>query len=171
MSNIAGRPQTSTVAENDRILGRKANGAESDMTLAVLRNEVTGSALPVNVTIAYAAHGSTTDGLVATLTVVDGSGVAIAAVHSLEVWISDAANGIALTSTSASGALTATTGLIRTAVTAKKHIQLLTAATGIGVLLLVDSANTADERFVVKNPATGASIIGAATVAGDYEGG
>ena len=125
---------------------------------------------PANVTIAYAAS-ATTDGIEATLTVVDAAGATIDAVHSVEVWISDAADGIALTSTSASGALTAVVGTIRTATTAKKHIQALTAATGILTLLLVDSANTADERFVCKHPLTSKIVVGAATVATDYEGG
>lgn len=125
----------------------------------------------VNVTISYAAHASTTDGLVATLTVVDSAGSAVAAIHPLEVWISDDADGSGLTATAASGTLTATTGTVLTALTAKKHIIANTAATGILVLLLVDSANTAGERFCVKNPVNGKAIVGAATVATDYEGG
>lgn len=169
MANVGGRPLVSVIPEDAMIMGRLANDSEFVATLAALRSEVAG-AIPMNVTIAYAAS-STTDGIEATLTVVDADGSAIAAVHSLEVWIADAADGIDLTSTSASGALTAATGSIKTALTAKKHVLVNTAATGVAVLLLVDSANTAGERFVVAHPTTGAAIIGAATVAGDYEGG
>lgn len=123
-----------------------------------------------NVTIAYAA-GNSTDELNATITVVDAAGVAIDAIHTLEVYISDDADGSGLTATSASGALTAETGTILTALTAKKHIKANTAATGVLVLSLVDSANTAGERVCVVNPVNGKVIVGDATVAGDYEGG
>ncbi len=123
-----------------------------------------------DVTIAYVASG-TTDGIVVTLTVKDAAGATIAAIHRLEVFVTDDDVGAVLTSTAASGALTATTGVIFIAHTAKKHITMTTAATGIGVLLLVDSANTAGERFVVFNPVNGKVIVGAETVAGDYEGG
>lgn len=140
--------------------------------------EITASAAEINimddaannVTISYAASGST-DGIEATYTVVDAAGTAIDAIHNLECWISDDANGSGLTATSASGALTAATGTILSAHTAKKHVSANTDANGVLTLLLVDSANTAGERFCVKNPVTGKIIVGDATVAGDYEGG
>ena len=50
-------------------------------------------------------------------------------------------------------------------------VTVTTAATGIAVLLLVDSANTAGERFCVVNPVNGKVIVGASSVATDYEGG
>ena len=122
-------------------------------------------------TIAYAAHASTTDGLVATITLVDPDGNTVTGIHTLNVWISDDADGNGLTATSASGTLTATTGTILTALTAKKHIIANTAATGILVLLLVDSANTVGERVCLANPVSGAAIVGAAALVTDYEGG
>ena len=122
-------------------------------------------------TIAYAAHASTTDGLVATITLVDPDGATVTGVHALDVWISRDAAGIGVTATSASGTLTATTGAILSAVTAKKHVKAVTAATGILVLLLVDSANTTGERFCVANPVSGAAIVGPAALVTDYEGG
>lgn len=139
---------------------------------------VTASAAELNVlddvaadvTIAYAAS-STTDGIEATFTVVDGAAAAIDAIHNLEVWISDDADGSGLTATSASGALTAAAGTILSAHTAKKHVSANTNASGVLTLLLVDSANTAGERFCVKHPVSGKIIVGDATVAGDYEGG
>lgn len=123
-----------------------------------------------NVTIEYAAS-ATTDGIEATLTVVDAAGVAIADVHKLEAFITDDDIGGVLTSTSASGALTAATGAILSVLTAKKHVTITTAATGIATLLLVDSANTAGERFCVVHPTTGKVIVGPSAVAADYEGG
>lgn len=123
-----------------------------------------------NVTIAYAAS-ATIDGIEATFTVVDAAGTAIDAIHTLEVWISDDADGSGLTATSASGALTAAAGTILTALTAKKHVIANTNASGVLTLLLVDSANTVGERFCVKHPVNSKAIVGDATVATDYEGG
>ena len=122
------------------------------------------------VSIAYAASG-TTDGIEATYTVKDAAGVAIDAIHCLECYISDDADGSGLTATAASGSLTAAAGTILTALTAKKHVLANTNASGVLTLLLVDSANTADERFCVKNPFNSKLIVGAATVGTDYEGG
>ncbi len=126
--------------------------------------------VPASVTIALAAS-VTTDGIEATLTVVDGTGTAIAAMHTLEVHISDDTDGNGLTATAASGALTAATGTILTVLTAKKHVIMTTAATGIGKLLLVDSANTVGERFCVRNPFNSRNIVSAAAAVTDYEGG
>lgn len=147
--------------------------AQTKVEHARLKNvQIDGASvpLPANVTISYAAS-ATTDGIEATFTVVDSDGDAIAGIFTLNAWISDDADGSGLTATAASGALTAATGTILTALTAKKHVIVNTAATGIATLLLVDSANTAGERFCVAHPVTGAAIVGDATVAGDYEGG
>lgn len=139
---------------------------------------VTSSAAELNVlddvcsdvTIAYAAS-ATTDGIEATFTVTDAAGTAIDAIHTLEVYISDDATGTGLTATSASGALTAVTGTILSVLTAKKHVTANTDVNGVLTLKLVDSANTAGERFCVRHPVTGKMVLGDATVAGDYEGG
>lgn len=121
-------------------------------------------AVTVSVTLAAGA----TNSFDATITVKDSAGNTIAAPYALEVYISHSATGQGLTTTAASGALTASTGAILTALTAKKHVSLVTAATGIAVLNLVDSAKTAGEYVVVKNPTTGAIVISAATVTGTY---
>ena len=143
------------------------NFTENYASIAALE-ALTGTA--ANVTVAYAAS-ATTDGVEATLTVVDAAGTAIDAIHMLNVWVSDDADGSGLTATAASGTLTAVTGVILTALTAKKHVLATTAATGILTLLLVDSVNTAGERFCCTNPVTGKIVVGAATVATDYQGG
>lgn len=122
--------------------------------------EVDGARAPASVTIALAASG-TTDGMQITITVVDGAGNTIAAAHCLEVWISESSAGAGLTADSYSGTVTATTGAILTAFTAKKHFSVVTAATGIAVLLAVDSANPADQYVCVRNPLTGRVIVSA----------
>lgn len=121
---------------------------------------------PAYVTIALAAGAA--NSFDATITVKDKDGNTIAARHVLEVWISDDADGNGLTATAASGALTASTGTILTALTAKKHVRLTTAATGIAVLNLVDSAKTQGERVVVTNPASNRPVVSAPTVTATY---
>ena len=114
--------------------------------------------------------GAATDEMDITITVADAAGSTIADTHNLEVWITDDADALTLTGTSASGALTAIDGGVLSVLTAKKHITCVTPATGIINLSLVDSANTAGEYVVVKLP-NGLFSISAASVAGSYEGG
>ena len=125
---------------------------------------------PSNVTIAYAT-GVGTDNIRVTMTVVDSAAAAITDAFHLDVWISDSANGEVLTSTAATGALTAITGVQLEEVTAKKHVRFMSDANGVLLLDLVDSNTTAGEYFCVKHPTTGASVIGPATASGDYESG
>lgn len=160
--------------------GLKLEGTAVTATAAELNilDTVTATAGELNLlddtmataTIVYST-GVGTDNIVVTITVKDAAGATIDAVQRLEVFITDDDIGGVLTSTGASGALTATGGAVLSALTAKKHITATTAATGILVLDLVDSANTAGERFCVVNPMTGKIIVGDETVATDYEGG
>lgn len=168
------------LGKNAVVKAMNSDGSEStiDLTELTYLDGLTATTAELNlnddsaatVAISYAAS-ATTDGIEATFTVQDAAGTAIDAIHTLNVWISDDADGSGLTATSASGALTAATGTILTALTAKKHVIANTDANGVLTLLLVDSANTANERFCVANPFNGKAIVGDATVAGDYEGG
>ncbi len=127
--------------------------------------------VPSSVTITYVASG-VTDAIDVTLTVVNANGVAITGIFALEVWVSDTATGVVLTSTAASGAMTSgALGAVTATHTAKKHVLFATSGSGAGILRLVDSANTAGEYFCCRHPVTGQIITGPATVATDYEGG
>lgn len=94
-------------------------------------------------TIALAVS-ATTDGMDITVTVTDKNGGGVTAPVALGFWMSDAATGIGLTADAFSGDLTATTGAIHTALTAKKEWTVVTDATGVFVGELVDSANPTD---------------------------
>ena len=118
--------------------------------------------VPASISVVPAVGGAT-DACDITITVKDSAGVAIPTVHALEFWISESAIGAGLTADSASGALTAVTGTVLTALTAKKHALIVTAATGIAVMRIVDSANPVDQYFCVKNPATGLVTVSAAS--------
>jgi len=150
---------TSTAAELNALDGVTATVAELN-----LNDGVIATAVPV------LSAGAATDEMDITITVKDAAGATIAAVHQLEVWITDSATAYTLTGTAASGALTAVDGGILTALTAKKHVICVTPATGIINLSLVDSANTAGEIVCVKLP-NGKFSVSAASTGTSYEGG
>lgn len=79
-----------------------------------------------------------------TITVRDGAGNAIAEVHALDVYLSDAATGAGLTATTASGTVTvkAGSGTVLGTHTTKKALRVLTDVAGVFVLEITDTAKT-----------------------------
>lgn len=148
---------------------RSIKGAEFGLgkNREVVRN---GNVLDLanDVTIALAASG-TTDGMTITVTVVDGQGNTVAGVRELIMHMSEAATGAGLTGDTYSGDLTAGTGTILGALTAKKAWVIQTAATGIFVGTLVASANPADQYVVVKRP-IGSDVVVSAVSGTNWEG-
>lgn len=128
----------------------------------------TVGAMGSTVTIGLAAS-ATTDGMDITITVKDLSGATVAAAHQLEIWMSESAVGAGLTGDAYSGDLTATTGAILSAHTAKKHWSVATAATGIFAATLVASANPVDQYVACKAP-LGAAIIVSVVSGTNWEG-
>lgn len=124
-------------------------------------------AAPATFTFAPAAGGANVCEV--TITVKDAAGATLAAMKTLELWLSDAATGAGLTGTTASGTVTAkaASGTVLTALTAKKHIIIQTLATGVFILEITDTAKTGF-YVVVKNPLTGAHHVSAQLVAGNY---
>ncbi len=151
-------------------IGATAGGAEGTLVTATADDLNTLSGVMATATVVL-APSVTTDGMKITITVKNSAGATIAAVHQLTVFLSRVATGTLLTTTAASGTLTATTGEIRLVKTAKKEVEVMTAATGIAELLLVDSANTAGEYACVVIPKSGKVVASAVSVAGSYEGG
>jgi hypothetical protein len=126
------------------------------------------TALASTATIALAAS-STTDGMDITITVKDAGGDTVAAVHALEFWMSEDDGGVGLTADTYSGDLTASTGAILSALTAKKHWTVATADTGIFAATLVDSANPADQYVAVKKP-LGSGVVVSEVSGTNWEG-
>ncbi len=124
------------------------------------------NALAAKVSISAAA-GTTNQALV-TFQFKDAAGNNLAAVVPIDVWLSDAATGIGLTATTASGAVGAgASGTDLGALTAKKAIRAITDATGKYVLGIVDVAKTA--FFPCCTIAgTGQIAVGAQLTAGSY---
>lgn len=133
-----------------------SNGAATLARNALLDGAVT------TFTIGLAAS-STTDGMDITITAKDAAGATVAGVHNFVMHMSEAATGAGLTGDTYSGDLTAGTGVIVGALTAKKAWVLQTAATGIFVGTLVASTNPTDQYVAVTIPATGRLVVSAAS--------
>lgn len=103
-----------------------------------------------------------------TIQVVDGAGTPIAAVFTLEWWLSDASTGAGLTATTASGTVGAgSAGVDTFGKVSKKAGEALTDATGKYVLSITDTAKTG---FFVAGvcPGTGVSWVGSQLIAANY---
>lgn len=154
---LAGTEVTSTAAELNALDGVTATVGELNLT----------DNMAADVTFAYAAGGSNVSEV--TITVVDAAGSTIAAPFTLEVWLSDAATGVGLTATSASGTVQAksASGADFGTLTAKKALVVQTLATGVYVLEITDSVKTGFYP-AAKVPGTGATAVGDQMVTGDY---
>jgi hypothetical protein len=138
--------------------------SDVDATAAELN---TTDNIAASITFAYAAGGA--DVSEVTMTVVNAAGEAIAAPFSTEWWLSDAATGLALTGTAASGTVQAksSSGEDRNVITAKKHTAVQTLASGIYIIEITASAKTAYYPCAIV-PGTGATAVGAQMASGDY---
>lgn len=145
---------TASAAELNKLDGATLSTAElNKLTGATLStadlNLLTG--IGSNVTITLAAS-STADGMDITVQVVDAADAPVEAVHALELWMSENAAGIGLTSATYSGDLTAADGEILSEQTAKKHWTVVTDGNGTFVATLVDTNNPADQFVAVRRP-------------------
>jgi hypothetical protein len=113
--------------------------------------------------------GATSNICLVTIQLQDGPGANIANVTGLDVWLSDAATGIGLTATTASGAVGAgASGTDLGVLTTKKANHSITDATGKYVLSITDTAKTA---FYVacKLPFSGKVAVSRVLATGDYD--
>ena len=94
--------------------------------------------------VSFSAAAGSSNVCNVTLTVKDNDGKVVAKPVLLLVWLSDAATGIGLTGTSASGTVTAKNGYGQDmgAITAKKCLFAQTLADGTFVLEITDTAKT-----------------------------
>lgn len=104
-----------------------------------------------------------------TITVKDAAGSTIAAVHNLDIWLSDAATGAGLTATTASGAVAAksASGTDLGTLTAKKALRVQTLATGVYILSITDTAKTGF-YICAALPSAGKAIVSQQLVTANY---
>lgn len=127
-------------------------------------NALAGLGVTVTVTAVAGAENVST----VTVTVKDAAGATVAAVHHLRLYFSASAVGATVTATDYSGSLVAGTGALIATHTAAKVFDIATAATGIFVGSLTDTAATADYVAVVP-PLGGVPVVSAAIAYGAGE--
>lgn len=98
---------------------------------------------PQGFTFAAAAGGANVSEV--TITVTDEAGTTVARPLIFDVWLSDAATGVGLTGTSASGTVTvkSASGAVIGTHTAKKALRVQALAAGTFILEITDTAKTA----------------------------
>lgn len=104
-----------------------------------------------------------------TVTLKDGANAIKASAIPFEIWLSDDADGIGLTATSASGTVQAKSGggADFGALTAKKALAVQALGTGLYILEITDTAKTGF-YIAIKNPFTGNIAVSRQLVTGDY---
>ena len=123
-----------------------------------------GKELAALATLTPAAGGSNVCNV--TIQLKTGMGKALANANVVDVWLSDAATGLGITGTAASGTPAPTTGTILGILTAKKAWRVASSATGGIVLEITDTAKTG---FYVAVAVNGAIVgVSAQLVAANY---
>jgi hypothetical protein len=132
----------------------------------IAKLSVGGSNVPASLTFTAASAGSNVCEV--TIQATDKSGASVAGVFSLDVYLSDAATGVGLTATSASGTVAAKTasGADIGTFTAKKALRVQTLATGAYILEITDTAKTT--FYVVGVTGLGVTKVSAILATGDY---
>lgn len=129
--------------------------------------KVAGAAAIASISFAPAAGGANVCEV--TITLKDGAGVALAYPMPLIVWLSDAATGVGLTDTSASGTVQgkAASGASFSILSAKKAMIVQPLATGVYILEITDTAKTG---FYVcaAAPCTGKVFVSAQLITANY---
>lgn len=155
---IAGTTVTSSAAELNAVDGVTSTAAE-----------ITANTDGVGSTLSFSAAAGAANVSEVTVTVKDGAGGTVAAVHNFDLWLSDASTCAGLTGTTTSGAVAAkaASGVDLSTYTAKKAIRIQTLATGVYILSITDTAKTG---FYVCGlaPATGKAVASSQLVTGSY---
>lgn len=125
-----------------------------------------GGIIPASATLTPAAGASNV--CLVTIQLKDAGGTNLATSRNIDVWLSDAATGIGLTATTASGAVAAgASGTDMFTYTSKKHLKVQTTAAGVYILSITDTAKTG---FYVCCQLSGAgnNQVSAQLVTGNY---
>ena len=121
--------------------------------LAVRNIKIGTKNVPTQATFAIAAGASNVTNV--TITLKDAEGVALTNAAIVDLWLSDAATGLGITTTAASGTPAPTTGTILGIETTKKAWRVVSSAAGAIVLEITDTAKT---TFYVAVGMNGANI-------------
>ena len=144
------------------------DGSKQIDTLDVSDNlKMGGVEVPAACSFSYASAAANVSEV--TVTVLGADGLILAGVWTLVLHLSDAATGVGLTGTAASGTVNAkaASGTDHAALTAKKSLLVQTLAAGTYILEITDSSKTGYYPSASVT-GSGALSIGAQMVSGDY---
>jgi len=132
----------------------------------IARPVINGTEHPTTATFTFTAGASNVANVLITLK--NSLGQTITGVWPLTVWLSDAATGVGLTATAASGTVQAksASGTDLAALTAKKALAVQTLANGTYTLEITATAKTA--YYVGVSMPNGKSVISRVMATGDY---
>jgi hypothetical protein len=133
------RPLCGIDDQGNLVLGGSGN---TDVTNTQGAPSIVGKNIPYNFAISYAPGGANIANV--TFQLQDALGNNVARIINFDVWLSDAATGIGLTATTASGGFAAASGggtIIGTGTTSKM-CRAQTNAAGAFILAITDTANT-----------------------------
>lgn len=130
--------------------------------------KVASVAVPASVTFAFAAAGTqySSD---CTISVLDGAGNAVTTPQVIDFWLSDAATGVGITGTAATG-LTAESsgGVVLIDLPTKQHQVVLTLATGVYIAKILSTVAKTAWYVAVYLPSTGKTFVSRVMAAADY---
>jgi hypothetical protein len=158
ITDSSGNALTATPAELNKLDGVTATAAELNLT--------DGLAAGLSITPAAGASANVCE---VTIQVQDAAGASLSGIFTLAIVLSDAATGVGLTGTAASGTVQAksASGTDLGALTAKKALMVQTLADGSYVLEITDTENT--EYYIAASiPSTGVSAVSAQLETSDY---
>lgn len=164
LNTLASVVAGTTTASKALVVGASKN--LDTVTVASLKVGASAVLLPDSATLAPAAGASNV--CLVTITVVDGAGTAVTRPVVLDIWLSDAATGLGVTGTTASGAVAAgATGTDLVDLTSKKVKKVITSAAGVYILSITDTAKTG--FYVAANiPGSDKISVSAQLVTGNY---
>jgi predicted RecA/RadA family phage recombinase len=157
-----------TTSTGNTLIGVALKAADNPSSTGYVRlnqGALFDDGLPISVEMEAAAGAANVTEV--TMTVKDAAGNTVAAVHHMDVWLSDDADGEGLTGTSASGTVTAkaASGVVLSTYTAKKALRVQSLKTGVFILEITDTGKTA---FKVCASLNGKAVVGMTLATGDY---
>jgi predicted RecA/RadA family phage recombinase len=158
-----------TVSTSNTLVGTAASAAANPSSTGRVRlnGAFVSDGAGVANTVTMAAAAGSANVTEVTVTVKDAAGNTVAAVHHMDLYLSDDVDGEGLTGTTASGAVAAkaSSGTDLATLVSKKALRVQTKKTGVYVLSITDSAKTA---FKVCAFVGGKVVVGLTLATGNY---
>lgn len=165
----SGAVATNVAAAGNLKIGVATAAATNPSTTGDVRLLGPGSALAGVASFSMSAAAGGSNVTEVTITALDAAGNAVAQPVLFDLWLSDAATGLAVTGTTASGTVTAksASGSVFSTLVSKKALRVQSLATGVFILEITDTAKTGFYPCA-QVPGTGLTFVGDVLETADY---